>query len=119
MSRTQSNNFQNVDFSHMVFPNYLRIDYIRVWQRSDGTIGCDPDDHPTADFIAKYADVYANPNLTTWAGAGESSSLGRAWTSCVNVTRLLFPQEQLEGLVLEDERLEDINHINAQFHTAV
>lgn len=41
-----SNNFENVDFSHMTFPNYLRIDYIRVWQKSTGSITCDPPGEP-------------------------------------------------------------------------
>lgn len=54
----------------MTFPNYFRIDYIRVWQRSDGTISCDPDDHPTASYISQYAELYNNPNLTTFAAAG-------------------------------------------------
>lgn len=29
-------------------------------------------DYPTADYIARHAEVYSNPNLTTWAAAGES-----------------------------------------------
>jgi hypothetical protein len=28
-------------------------------------------DHPTAAYIEKYSDVYNNPNLTTWEGAGK------------------------------------------------
>lgn len=37
-------NFQPVDFDHLTFPNYLRIDYFRVYQRSDSiSVGCDPD----------------------------------------------------------------------------
>ncbi|WVQ82374.1 hypothetical protein IAT38_004502 [Cryptococcus sp. DSM 104549] len=68
-----SNNFQNVDFSHLIWPNYMRIDYLRVYQRSDAiSVGCDPDDYPTAQYIADHAEVYANPNLTTWSGAGYS-----------------------------------------------
>ncbi|WVQ84130.1 hypothetical protein IAT38_006277 [Cryptococcus sp. DSM 104549] len=66
-----SNNFQNVDFDNLIWPNYMRIDYIRVYQRSDSiSVGCDPDDYPTADYIANHAEVYANANLTTWAAAG-------------------------------------------------
>lgn len=38
-----SNNFQAVDFENLIWPNYVRIDYIRVYQRTDsGSIGCDP-----------------------------------------------------------------------------
>ncbi|OWT39540.1 glucosidase [Cryptococcus neoformans] len=66
-------NFQPVDFDHLTFPNYLRIDYFRVYQRSDSiSVGCDPDDYPTADYIAKHAEVYSNANLTTWAQAGKT-----------------------------------------------
>jgi hypothetical protein len=50
----------------------MRIDYVRVYQNDDGTVGCDPDDHPTAKYIAKHSNAYNNPNLTTWAQAGES-----------------------------------------------
>jgi len=81
----QSNNFQAVNFEQMTFPNYFRIDYIRVYQNDEGSIGCDPAgespwaclltlltlDHPTADYIEKYANAYNNPNLTTWEAAGK------------------------------------------------
>ncbi|KAK4685409.1 beta-glucan synthesis-associated protein KRE6, partial [Tremellales sp. Uapishka_1] len=65
-----SNNFQTVDFSNLDFPNHMLVDYIRVYQRSDGKIGCDPADHPTADYIAAHANAYNNANLTTWEAAG-------------------------------------------------
>ncbi|WWC67831.1 uncharacterized protein I206_101748 [Kwoniella pini CBS 10737] len=68
-----SNNFQAVDFDNLVFPNYLRIDYIRVYQRTDtGSIGCDPSDYPTADYISRHAEAYSNANLTTWAAYGQT-----------------------------------------------
>jgi len=69
-----SNNFEVVDFAHLKFPAYMRIDYVRVYQlpNSDASVGCDPEDRPTASYIAKYPEVYNNPNLTTWEGAGES-----------------------------------------------
>ncbi|WVO17114.1 hypothetical protein L204_104804 [Cryptococcus depauperatus] len=66
-----SNNFQTVDFEHLSWPNYFMIDYIRVYQRSDRiSIGCDPKDRPTSDYISRHPEVYSNPNLTTWAQAG-------------------------------------------------
>ncbi|WVQ75724.1 hypothetical protein IAR50_005354 [Cryptococcus sp. DSM 104548] len=66
-----SNNFQNVDFSNLQWPNYHRIDYVRVYQKSDRiSVTCDPDDYPTADYIANHLNVYENPNLTTWADGG-------------------------------------------------
>ena len=30
------------------------------------SIGCDPDDFPTASYIEKFSEAYNNPNLTTW-----------------------------------------------------
>jgi len=65
-----SNNFQTVNFAQLPFPSKLMIDYIRVYQRTEGRMGCDPADHPTAAYIAAHANAYANPNLTTWAQAG-------------------------------------------------
>ena len=65
-----SNNFQFVDLDNLDFvsltehlhqvvpadphralqPNYMYIDYVRVYQRTDMiNIGCDPDDYPTAE----------------------------------------------------------------------
>ncbi|KIY45768.1 glycoside hydrolase family 16 protein [Fistulina hepatica ATCC 64428] len=64
-----STNFGYVDLDHLTFPTTMRIDYIRVYQRSDRlNIGCDPDDFPTAAYIAKYSEAYSNSNLTTWVG---------------------------------------------------
>lgn len=44
--------FQNQDFQHLVFPNKMLVDYVRIYQR-DGqeNWGCDPSDHPTAQYI--------------------------------------------------------------------
>jgi len=58
-----------VDWANMDFPNYLRIDYVRVYQKSDGSgsLGCDPPDMPTKDYIERHMEVYTNPNITTWA----------------------------------------------------
>jgi hypothetical protein len=66
-----SDNFQKVDFANLPFPAEYLIDYVRVYQRPGiGVMGCDPADHPTAQYIADHANAYANPNLTTWEGAG-------------------------------------------------
>jgi hypothetical protein len=51
LTSRQSNNFQNVDFSHLTFPNYLRIDYIRVYQKSGGSVGCDPSGESKAAYL--------------------------------------------------------------------
>jgi hypothetical protein len=66
-----SDNFQKVDFANLPFPSEYLIDYVRVYQRAGiGALGCDPADHPTAQYIADHANAYANPNLTTWEAAG-------------------------------------------------
>ena len=47
-------------------------------------------DHPTADYIAKYANAYADANLTTWEAAGKthiSIAHHQRLTSFVQVTR--------------------------------
>ncbi|RSH80083.1 hypothetical protein EHS25_007285 [Saitozyma podzolica] len=65
-----SENFQTVDYNHLSWPAQLLVDYVRVYQRSDGKVGCDPADRPTADYISRHMNAYSNPNLTTWEQAG-------------------------------------------------
>jgi transposase len=81
-----SENFGVIDFEHLTFPTTMRVDWIRVYQRSDSiNVGCDPKDFPTEAYINefvifhfsielpshirslhRYIDAYTNPNLTTW-----------------------------------------------------
>ncbi|KAG6850345.1 hypothetical protein H0H93_014618 [Arthromyces matolae] len=66
--------FQKQDFKHLVFPSKMYVDYVRVYQRQ-GTkngITCDPPNHPTTAYIANHLQAYSNPNLTTWAQAGNT-----------------------------------------------
>ncbi|CEL61387.1 Beta-glucan synthesis-associated protein KRE6 OS=Saccharomyces cerevisiae (strain ATCC 204508 / S288c) GN=KRE6 PE=1 SV=2 [Rhizoctonia solani AG-1 IB] len=47
-----SHSFGSVDFERLVFPAYMLVDYVRVYQPSGKwNIGCDPKDYPTADYI--------------------------------------------------------------------
>lgn len=47
-----SNNFVTVDLANLQFPAVMRVDFIRVYQRSDSkNIGCDPPDFPTEAYI--------------------------------------------------------------------
>ncbi|CAE6528210.1 unnamed protein product [Rhizoctonia solani] len=62
-----SYNFGPIDFNHLVFPTYMLVDYIRVYQPANQrNIGCDPPDFPTSEYINTYIEAYTNPNLTTW-----------------------------------------------------
>lgn len=47
-----SKNFGNIDFDHLVFPNHMRVDYIRVYQDMQNiNVGCNPPGFPTEDYI--------------------------------------------------------------------
>lgn len=50
--------FQNQDFQHLVFPNKMLVDYVRIYQR-DGheNWGCDPSDHPTTQYIEECVSI--------------------------------------------------------------
>ncbi|GAA5894392.1 uncharacterized protein JCM6883_003809 [Sporobolomyces salmoneus] len=61
--------FQTPNWADLTFPGTLRIDYIRVYQKGEPKIGCDPADHPTSDYINRHLDIYTNPNLTTFPGS--------------------------------------------------
>ncbi|KAG9044314.1 hypothetical protein FS837_008365 [Tulasnella sp. UAMH 9824] len=53
-------------------PAHFLIDYVRVYQPKNAkNIGCNPDDHPTQDYITRYVDAYNNANLTTWEQYGQ------------------------------------------------
>jgi len=78
-----SSSFQTVDTSTMNFPSELHIDYVRVYQRKGQTnVGCDPKDYPTADYINRHMNVYTNPNLTSWTGAGYSRPKNSQYDGC-------------------------------------
>ncbi|KIM28936.1 glycoside hydrolase family 16 protein [Serendipita vermifera MAFF 305830] len=63
--------FQGQDFSKLVFPNVMKVDYVRVYQKAGHEDwSCSPDHHPTQDYIDSHAVAYSNPNLTTWDKAG-------------------------------------------------
>ncbi|EJU00016.1 glycoside hydrolase family 16 protein [Dacryopinax primogenitus] len=73
-----SENFGAIDYDQLVFPVYLLVDYVRVYQRQGQTnIGCDPADHPTAAYINKHIEAYSNWNLTTWDSYAQAS--GSVW----------------------------------------
>ncbi|KAJ7020055.1 beta-glucan synthesis-associated [Mycena alexandri] len=64
-----SENFGTIDFEHLTFPAVMRVDWVRVYQDPtdpQSTIGCNPPNFPTANYIAQYQEAYTNPNLTTW-----------------------------------------------------
>ncbi|CUA66683.1 Beta-glucan synthesis-associated protein KRE6 [Rhizoctonia solani] len=62
-----SPNFGAIDWEHLIFPAYMLVDWVRVYQPKDAhNIGCDPPDFPTRDYINTFIEAYTNPNLTTW-----------------------------------------------------
>ncbi|EIW66718.1 hypothetical protein TREMEDRAFT_45569 [Tremella mesenterica DSM 1558] len=77
-----SNNFQTVNFAELEWPAHMLIDYVRVYQRPNGKIGCDPDDRPTSDYINNHLNAYSNANLTTWEQAGYGMPKNRLVDTC-------------------------------------
>jgi len=62
-----SPNFGTPDLENLVFPAIMKVDYIRIYQRTDlVNIGCNPPDYPTTDYIEKHLEAYTNANLTLW-----------------------------------------------------
>ncbi|KAH6918064.1 beta-glucan synthesis-associated protein SKN1 [Coprinopsis sp. MPI-PUGE-AT-0042] len=67
-----SENFGTIEYEKISFPATMSVDWIRVYQPADERkIGCDPVEYPTRAYIEAYKELYANPNLTTWEGAGQ------------------------------------------------
>ncbi|KAG8694546.1 hypothetical protein FRC08_008416 [Ceratobasidium sp. 394] len=62
-----SPNFGPIDWEHLVFPTWILVDWVRVYQpKGAHNIGCNPPDCPTTEYINTYIEAYTNPNLTTW-----------------------------------------------------
>lgn len=66
MNLGMSNGFETIHYDTLQFPATLRVDYVRVYQPDgqEDRISCDPADHPTANYINKFSELYQNPNLT-------------------------------------------------------
>jgi hypothetical protein len=47
-----------------------------------GNLVVNATDHPTADYIARFPEVYNNPNLTTWEQAGYTFPKNRLIDTC-------------------------------------
>lgn len=63
-----SNGFAALNMSGLgpLMPATMRLDYIRIYQDSNGELTCDPVGYPTTSYIAQHAEAYNNPNLTLW-----------------------------------------------------
>lgn len=54
-------NWQTIDFSTLIFPAEMLVDYVRVYQRKGAiNVGCSPKDYPTADYINAHMDAYTS-----------------------------------------------------------
>ncbi|RDB17955.1 Beta-glucan synthesis-associated protein SKN1 [Hypsizygus marmoreus] len=76
--------FQKQDYKHLKFPSTMYIDYVRIYQRQ-GTkngITCNPPSRPTTDYINRHLQAYSNPNLTTWAQAGNTFPRNSLYHGC-------------------------------------
>lgn len=94
--------FQKQDWKHLQFPAKMYIDYVRVYQREGVKNGvtCDPPNRPTTAYIEKlvtcslpfppiaeaccirHIQAYTNPNLTTWAQAGNTFPRNSLYDGC-------------------------------------
>jgi len=79
-----AHDFQAQDFKHLTFPVSMYVDYVRVYQRQGikNGVTCDPPNRPTADYINKHISAYTNPNLTTWAQAGNTFPRNSLYDGC-------------------------------------
>lgn len=64
-----SNGFAELNLTGLapLMPAKMRLDYIRIYQDSNGELTCDPKGYPTTDYIANHPEAYSNPNLTHWS----------------------------------------------------
>lgn len=78
-----SNSWAYVDWNSIELPLTMEIDHVRVYQPSDAiSVTCDPEDHPTADYIELHPRAYQNYNFTSWTRAGYGFPENRLTGSC-------------------------------------
>ncbi|SJM82956.1 probable Beta-glucan synthesis-associated protein KRE6 [Zygosaccharomyces bailii] len=66
-----SNNWAYIDWEMILFPVTMSIDYVRIYQPNNSvSVTCDPEDYPTAEYIAAHKNVYLDANLSSWEDAG-------------------------------------------------
>ncbi|KIY71730.1 glycoside hydrolase family 16 protein [Cylindrobasidium torrendii FP15055 ss-10] len=79
-------NFQPQDYSKLTWPNNMYIDYVRIYQREGlkkkDYLSCDPEAHPTKDYIESHIKAYSDPNVTTWDAAGFTFPRNRLYDGC-------------------------------------
>lgn len=67
MNLGYSEDFGGIDHENMVLPATMSVDYVRVYQpKNNINWGCDPEDYPTANYIAAYPEAYTNANFTSF-----------------------------------------------------
>ena len=78
-----SNNWAYIDWRMIFFPVKMSIDYVRLYQPANSvSVTCDPEDYPTYDYIQDHLDIYSNPNLTSFTGAGYSVPKNQLTGNC-------------------------------------
>ncbi len=74
----------------------MEIDYVRVYQKGEPKVGCDPEWAPTSAYIERHKDAYYNANLTLWGYTPEEGGYDATWPR-----NRLYPQ----GCTVEPSKL--------------
>ncbi|GAA6061183.1 hypothetical protein JCM10212_002396 [Sporobolomyces blumeae] len=62
-----STKFQMPQWGKIQFPGTLRIASVRVYQKGNRNVGCDPKKYPTSEYIDNHLSLYTNNNLTMFS----------------------------------------------------
>ncbi|KAK9453198.1 beta-glucan synthesis-associated [Dipodascopsis uninucleata] len=78
-----SQSWTYIDWPTVRFPNYLRVDYVRIYQyEGSESITCDPSGYPTTDYISAHTKAYYNANMTSWEMAGYTRPKNKLMDGC-------------------------------------
>ncbi|KAK9468518.1 beta-glucan synthesis-associated [Lipomyces arxii] len=78
-----SNSWAYIDWQALPFPNYMRIDHVRIYQlEGSEAVTCDPKGYPTTDYIQQHREAYYNPNYTSWEMAGYKRPKNKIMDKC-------------------------------------
>ncbi|KAF2004615.1 glycoside hydrolase family 16 protein [Amniculicola lignicola CBS 123094] len=72
-----------IDYSALVFPTVMRVDYVRWYQKpGEEMVTCDPPGYETTEYIKEHINAYTNPNFTKWDQTGHDWPKHKLNTDC-------------------------------------
>ncbi|KAF1850443.1 glycoside hydrolase family 16 protein [Cucurbitaria berberidis CBS 394.84] len=93
-----SNGWTWIDWEHLIFPAVMRVDYVRLYQKTgEEMVTCDPPGFETTKYIKRHQNAYSNQNLTVSTYRLGNFNLLLMWTQRWDQTGHSWPKHKLNS----------------------